>query len=469
MQERRNIKNTLNGLRLSLLSAVLIFALLAVSGVSYAWYSSIVTKLHADMQTVSSASISEEPGYEVYKYDAASGQGVSVNPAMTQMNLYDKIYPANNANAKIILKAALSDAWESHVDNNGSIKLDLNCAYPGKGRDAGDAGINGAGAGDGIIDYLSNVVNIKAAYIPDITSDANNGNYDSSVYASADDYIYKAATAYFEGVPNAVSFVENTSVPGVHNEYPPVYQFTNYTSREAFANRTEKPNSSSVDENGISTTYVYKYAYMISDGAGHYMYLDGGQIKTGTPDLAGMSDSIMYSYGFSTTRDGSSYDYNFSNNNLNLYASAYGSTANLYASGSSSYFTVDNGLKLSKEIATSSGTRRYYIGFSNGSWGLSTGSSNLTITQIERCTKTEYKPASVSTGEKKIEISAALNDSTKEADGYYYIYIQLDYDKDLIDAYMLENSISLIVGNDDEEGSPFADIFTIDVADTEAP
>lgn len=452
----------------SAIYAALIFALLACVGVSYAWYSSVVTRLHADMATVSSAGLGEAPGYELYKYDLESNKGVSVSPELARMNLYDKVYPAKNEHAKIILRAALSDSWETLIDNNGSVRLALNCAYPGKNRDIGDVGLNGQGAGDGIIDYLSNVVNVKAAYIPDIADKASSGDYDSSIYASADDYIYKAAVAFFANVTDELSFVSNSSVEGINNEYPPVYKITDYTSRGAFAGRLEKQNSSSTDEHGVLTSYTYRYAYLISDGSGHYMYLHDRQILNGSVNTANMNNAVMQSYGFSVVRDAGSYDYSFSNNGLGLYAAPYGSTANLLANESSSYFTVGDGLTLSKLVTTSSGSERYYINFSNNKWTLSTSPQFLTVTQVESCTKREYRQASSSAGEKNINMSVMLNESTKSADGYYYVYIQFDYDKELIDAYMRANSISFIVGNSDD-GSPFADIFDISVIDASAP
>lgn len=443
-------------------------ALAVFEGVTLGWLSNPNRNVDANETDIRSAGVTEQDGHDTYKFDVNQDKGVCINDDVAvTMNAYDKELPKRNERTPIILRAVLSS---SHSTSQ-KLSLKITCASKELKQetltDETAARYNSQlsktdwKAGDKI-NWLSNVVNVRAGYIPGLQTRAVAGDYapytadDTTIYKDADDYIYNYAVDFFRAstaitpvkfvTPGSATTPEPTSVSSQHSRSISVNQIG------ALPEKAPEANS-----DGSTKTYTYKIDY--------YTISNGGNVlnQNSTDHVEFVKDSGGYKLKYG----GKYLSYNATYNDTGWWHELQSVTLiTTDSADDAAIWTVtgDAGnVRISCEIQDSFWNSTYYLSFSGNVWSLSQNQMNLTITQHYTETVTTTFPE-VSVGdEKNLIINVDLAGAKEPDDGRYYVYLMFDYDHELVNKYLADNGISLKLGS---ENIQFTDAFQIEVVAT---
>lgn len=439
-------------------------ALAVFEGVTLGWLSNPNRNVDANETDIQSAGVTEQDGHDTYKFDVNQDKGVCINDdAAVTMNAYDKELPKRNERTPIILRAVLSS---SHSTTE-KLSLKITCASKELKQEtltdetaaqySNQLSKMDWKAGDKI-NWLSNVVNVRAGYIPGLQTRAVAGDYepytagDKTIYKDADDYIYNYAVDFFRAstaitpvkfvTPGSTTTPDPTSVSSQH-------------SRSISASQIGMLPEGAPETNpdGSTNTYTYKID--------HYTIGNGGNVlnqnNTDHVEFEGASGGYKLKYGEKYL----SYNATYSNGWLNDVKLSVADNPD-----NAAVWTVkgDAGnVRISCGIQNYFWNSTYYLSFSGNVWSLSQNQMNLTITQYYTETVTTTFPE-VSVGdEKNLIINVDLAGAKEPDDGRYYVYLMLDYDHELVNKYLTDNGISLKLGS---ENIQFTDAFQIAVVET---
>ena len=439
-------------------------ALAVFEGITLGWLSNPNRNVDANETDIQSASVTEQDGHDTYKFDANLDKGVCINDdAAVTMNAYDKELPKRNERTPIILRAVLSS---SHSTSQ-KLSLKITCASNKLEQetltDETATQYNGQlskmdwKAGDKI-NWLSNVMNVRAGYIPGLQTQAVAGNYepytagDTTRYKDADDYIYNYAVDYFRA-STAITPVKFVT-PGSSTTPEPT-SVSSQNSRSISVNQIgmlpEKAPETNSD--GSTNTYTHKIDYYTIGNGGNVL----NQNNTAHVEFEEVSGVYKLKYGDKYL----SYNATYSNGWLNDVKLSIADNPD-----DAAVWTVkgDAGnVQISCRIQNYFWNSTYYLSFSGNVWSLSQNQMNLTITQYYTETVATTFPE-VSVGdEKNLIINVDLAGAKEPDDGRYYVYLMLDYDHELVNKYLTDNGISLKLG---DENIPFTDAFQIEVVAT---
>lgn len=443
-------------------------ALAVFEGITLGWLSNPNRNVDANETDIQSAGVTEQDGHDTYKFDVNLDKGVCINDdAAVTMNAYDKELPKRNERTPIILRAVLS----SNHSASQKLSLKITCASKELKQetltDETAARYNSQlsktdwKAGDKI-NWLSNVVNVRAGYIPGLQTRAVAGDYapytadDTTIYKDADDYIYNYAVDFFRAstaitpvkfvTPGSATTPEPTSVSSQHSRSISVNQIG------ALPEKAPEANS-----DGSTKTYTYKIDY--------YTISNGGNVlnQNSTDHVEFVKDSGGYKLKYG----GKYLSYNATYNDTGWWHELQSVTLiTTDSADDAAIWTVtgDAGnVRISCEIQDSFWNSTYYLSFSGNVWSLSQNQMNLTITQHYTETVTTTFPE-VSVGdEKNLIINVDLAGAKEPDDGRYYVYLMFDYDHELVNKYLADNGISLKLGS---ENIQFTDAFQIEVVAT---
>lgn len=443
-------------------------ALAVFEGVTLGWLSNPNRNVDANETDIRSAGVTEQDGHDTYKFDVNQDKGVCINDdAAVTMNAYDKELPKRNERTPIILRAVLSS---SHSTSE-KLSLMITCASKELKQETLTADTAEQynsqlskpdwKAGDKI-NWLSNVVNVRAGYIPGLQTRAVAGDYapytadDTTIYKDADDYIYNYAVDFFRAstaitpvkfvTPGSATTPEPTSVSSQHSRSISVNQIG------ALPEKAPEANS-----DGSTKTYTYKIDY--------YTISNGGNVlnQNSTDHVEFVKDSGGYKLKYG----GKYLSYNATYNDTGWWHELQSVTLiTTDSADDAAIWTVtgDAGnVRISCEIQDSFWNSTYYLSFSGNVWSLSQNQMNLTITQHYTETVTTTFPE-VSVGdEKNLIINVDLAGAKEPDDGRYYVYLMFDYDHELVNKYLADNGISLKLGS---ENIQFTDAFQIEVVAT---
>lgn len=446
-------------------------ALAVFEGVTLGWLSNPNRNVDANETDIQSAGVTEQDGHDTYKFDVAQDKGVCINDdAAVTMNAYDKELPKRNERTPIILRAVLSS---SHSTTE-KLSLMITCASKELEQetltDETAAQYNSQlskpdwKAGDKI-NWLSNVVNVRAGYIPGLQTRAVAGTYepytagDTTTYKDADDYIYNYAVDFFRAstaitpvkfvTPGSATTPDPTSVSSQHSRSIGVNQIGMLPERAPETN-----------SDGSTKTYTYKIDYYTIGNGGNVL----NQNNTDHVEFEEDPGGYKLKYGEKYL----SYNATYSNTgwwpelqSVTLITTDSDENAAVWS------VTGDAGnVRISCEIQDSFWNSTYYLSFSGNVWSLRENPGNggkLTITQHYTETVTTTFPE-VSVGdEKNLIINVDLAGAKEADDGRYYVYLMFDYDHELVNNYLTDNGISLKLG---DENIPFTDAFKIEVVET---
>ena len=448
-------------------------ALAVFEGITLGWLSNPNRNVDANETDIQSAGVTEQDGHDTYKFDVNLDKGICINDdAAVTMNAYDKELPKRNERTPIILRAVLS----SNHSASQKLSLMITCASKELMQetltDETAAQYNGQlskpdwKAGDKI-NWLSNVVNVRAGYIPGLQTRAVAGTYtpytagdSTTTYKDADDYIYNYAVDFFRA-STAITPVKFVT-PGSSTTPDPT-SVSSQNSRSISVNQIGMSPERAPETNpdGSTKTYTYKIDYYtISNGSNvlnqnntdHVEFEEapgGYKLKYGDKYL---SYNAVYSTGGWSTLQSVTL---ITIENAAVWT-VTGDAGNIRISCKVDYYRDYPGFN----------QRTYYLSFSGSAWSLSENPGNngkLTITQHYTETVTTTFPE-VSVGdEKNLIINVDLAGAKEPDDGRYYVYLMFDYDHELVNKYLTDNGISLKLG---DENIPFTDAFQIAVVET---
>lgn len=439
-------------------------ALAVFEGVTLGWLSNPNRNVDANETDIQSAGVTEQDGHDTYKFDVNQDKGVCINDdAAVTMNAYDKELPKRNERTPIILRAVLS----SNHSTTEKLSLKITCASKELKQetltDETAAQYNGQlsktdwKAGDKI-NWLSNVVNVRAGYIPGLQTRAVAGNYapytagDTTTYKDADDYIYNYAVDFFRA-STAITPVKFVT-PGSTTTPDPTSESSQH-SRSISANQigTLPEKAPETNSDGSTNTYTYKIDYYTIGRGSNVL----NQNDTDHVEFVGASGGYKLKYGGKYL----SYNATYSNGWLNDVKLSIADNPD-----NAAIWTVkgDAGnVQISCRIQNYFWNSTYYLSFSGNVWSLSQNQMNLTITQYYTETVATTFPE-VSVGdEKNLIINVDLAGAKEADDGRYYVYLMFDYDHELVNKYLADNGISLKLG---DENIQFTDAFQIEVVAT---
>ncbi len=450
-------------------------ALAVFEGITLGWLSNPNRNVDANETDIQSAGVTEQDGHDTYKFDVNLDKGVCINDdAAVTMNAYDKELPKRNERTPIILRAVLS----SNHSASQKLSLKITCASKELKQETltADTAAQYNGqlskpdwkAGDKI-NWLSNVVNVRAGYIPGLQTRAVAGDYTphtagdtTTSYKDADDYIYDYAVDFFRAstaitpvkfvTPGSATTPEPTSVSSQQSRSISVNQIG------ALPERAPETNP-----DGSTKTYTYKIDY--------YTISNGGNVLN-----RNNTDHVEFEEEEAT----GGYKLKYGDKYLS-YNAVY-STGGWFTLQSVTLITTDNPENAAVWTVTGDAGKvrisckvdyyrdypgyyqlNYYLSFSGNEWSLSQNQMNLTITQHYTETVTTTFPE-VSVGdEKNLIINVDLAGAKEADDGRYYVYLMFDYDHELVNKYLADNGISLKLG---DENIQFTDAFQIEVVET---
>ena len=324
-------------------------------------------------------------------------------------------------------------------------------------------------AGDKI-NWLSNVVNVRAGYIPGLQTRAVAGDYEpytagdtTTIYKDADDYIYNYAVDFFRAstaitpvkfvTPGSTTTPEPTSVSSQHSRSISVNQIGALPEKAPEAN-----------PDGSTKTYTYKIDYYTIGSGGNVL----NQNNTAHVEFEEVSGGYKLKYGDKYL------SYNAVYSGTGRWSTLQSATLITTDSEENAavWSMVDNGEKvnISCKIRYYYGSNYYlddyYLSFSGNVWSLRENPGNggkLTITQHYTETVTTTFPEVLVGDEKNLIINVDLAGAKEPDDGRYYVYLMFDYDHELVNKYLTDNGISLKLGS---ENIPFTDAFQIAVVET---
>lgn len=447
-------------------------ALAVFEGVTLGWLSNPNRNVDANETDIQSAGVTEQDGHDTYKFDVNQDKGVCINDdAAVTMNAYDKELPKRNERTPIILRAVLSSSHSTSQKLSLMITCASNKLEQETLTDETATQYNGQlskpdwKAGDKI-NWLSNVVNVRAGYIPDLQTRAVAGDYapytagDTTRYKDADDYIYNYAVDFFRAstaitpvkfvTPGSSTTPEPTSESSQRSRSISVNQIGMLPEREPETN-----------PDGSTKTYTYNIDY--------YTISNGGNVLN-----QNSTDHVEF------VKDSGGYKLKYGDKYLS-YNATYNDTGWWSTLQSVTLITTDN--VENAAIWTVSGDagnvqisckvdyyRDYpgyyqlnYLSFSGNVWLLSQNQMNLTITQYYTETVTTTFPEVLVGDGKNLIINVDLAGAKEPDDGRYYVYLMFDYDHELVNKYLTDNGISLKLGN---ENIQFTDAFQIEVVAT---
>lgn len=442
-------------------------ALAVFEGVTLGWLSNPNRNVDANETDIQSAGVTEQDGHDTYKFDVNLDKGICINDdAAVTMNAYDKELPKRNERTPIILRAVLS----SNHSTSQKLSLKITCASKELKQETltADTAAQYNGllsktnwqAGDKI-NWLSNVVNVRAGYIPGLQTRAVAGTYTphtagGTTYKDADDYIYNYAVDFFRAstaitpvkfvTPGSSTTPEPTSVSSQHSRSISVNQIGMLPEKEPEAN-----------SDGSTKTYTYKIDYYTISNGGNVL----NQNNTDHVEFKEASGGYKLKYGDKYL------SYNATYNDTGWWPELQSVTLITTDSDENAAVwsvTGDAGnIRIFCKIQDSFWNSTYYLSFSGNAWSLSRNQMNLTITQYYTETVTTTFPE-VSVGdEKNLIINVDLAGAKEADDGRYYVYLMFDYDHELVNKYLTDNGISLKLGS---ENIPFTDAFQIAVVET---
>ena len=458
-------------------------ALAVFEGVTLGWLSNPNRNVDANETDIQSAGVTEQDGHDTYKFDVNLDKCICINDdAAVTMNAYDKELPKRNERTPIILRAVLS----SNHSTSQKLSLKITCASKELMQetltDETATQYNGQlskpdwTAGDRI-NWLSNVMNVRAGYIPDLQTRAVAGDYepytagDTTTYKDADDYIYNYAVDFFrastktETNPNGiepVTFISEKSIePTVEYTEWSVGEWQEVSSASEIG-KVPDPENLGFDENGNPIIKEYKLAeptqiLIYNQQYGQYLYLNGsGQVS------ATQSKDTAEANPWTLSASGSGYKMSCNERyltvtNRGLETTTNGGNAVVWSFG-------DNGGKLTISCALGGTTYylHYYYGWTAYSTLYPTYGGRQTVSQKVQYRTYTTKPG-MTVAEKIITVNVDLAGAKEPDDGRYYVYLMLDYDHELVNKYLADNGISLKLG---DENIPFTDAFKIEVVAT---
>ena len=443
-------------------------ALAVFEGVTLGWLSNPNRNVDANETDIQSAGVTEQDGHDTYKFDVNLDKGVCINDdAAVTMNAYDKELPKRNERTPIILRAVLS----SNHSTSQKLSLKITCASKELKQETltADTAAQYNGllsktnwqAGDKI-NWLSNVVNVRAGYIPGLQTRAVAGDYTphtaggTTTYKDADDYIYNYAVDFFRA-STAITPVKFVT-PGSSTPPEPTSE-SSQRSRSISVNQigTLPERAPEANSDGSTKTYTYNIDYYTISNGGNVL----NQNDTDHVEFEEVSGGYKLKYGDKYL------SYNATYNDTGWWHELQSVTLiTTDSADDAAIWTVtgDAGnVRISCEIQDSFWNSTYYLSFSGNVWSLSQNQMNLTITQHYTETVTTTFPE-VSVGdEKNLIINVDLAGAKEPDDGRYYVYLMLDYDHELVNKYLADNGISLKLG---DENIQFTDAFKIEVVAT---
>ncbi len=444
-------------------------ALAVFEGITLGWLSNPNRNVDANETDIQSAGVTEQDGHDTYKFDVNLDKGICINDdAAVTMNAYDKELPKRNERTPIILRAVLS----SNHSTSQKLSLKITCASNKLEQETltdetaaqynNQLSKTGWKAGDKI-NWLSNVVNVRAGYIPGLQTRAVAGDYapytagdTTTTYKDADDYIYNYAVDYFRA-STAITPVKFVT-PG-SSTTPDSTSVSSQNSRSISVNQigTLPERAPETNSDGSTKTYTYKIDYYTISNGGNVL----NQNNTDHVEFKEASGGYKLKYGDKNL------SYNATYNDTGWWPELQSVTLITTDSDENAAVwsvTGDAGnIRIFCEIQDSFWNSTYYLSFSGNVWSLSQNQMNLTITQYYTETVTTTFPE-VSVGdEKNLIINVDLAGAKEADDGRYYVYLMFDYDHELVNKYLTDNGISLKLG---DENIQFTDAFQIAVVAT---
>lgn len=455
-------------------------ALAVFEGITLGWLSNPNRNVDANETDIQSAGVTEQDGHDTYKFDVNLEKGVCINDDVAvTMNAYDKELPKRNERTPIILRAVLSSSHSA----SQKLSLKITCASKELMQetltDETAARYNNQlskpdwTAGDKI-NWLSNVVNVRAGYIPGLQTRAVAGTYtpytvgDTTRYKDADDYIYNYAVDFFRanaktetnpGGIEPVTFISEKSIE-------PMVEYSEWSAGEwqevssaSEIGKAPDPENLGFDENGNPIIKEYRLAeptqiLIYNQQYGQYLYLNGsGQVSaTQSKDTAEANPWTLFASGSG---------YKMSCNGRYLTVSGWSLETTNNEGSAVTWSFGDNGGKLT--ISCVSGGTTYYLHYYYG-WTVSRYTpwwGQMVSQKVQHRTYTT-KPG-MTVAEKTITVNVDLAGAKEPDDGRYYVYLMFDYDHDLVNKYLTDNGISLKLGS---ENIQFTDAFQIEVVAT---
>lgn len=450
-------------------------ALAVFEGITLGWLSNPNRNVDANETDIQSAGVTEQDGHDTYKFDVNQDKGVCINDdAAVTMNAYDKELPKRNERTPIILRAVLSSSHSA----SQKLSLMITCASKELEQETltevtaaqynNQLSKTNWAAGDKI-NWLSNVVNVRAGYIPGLQTRAVAGTYTpytagDTTYKDADDYIYNYAVDFFRAstaitpvkfvTPGSTTTPDPTSVSS---------QYSRSISASQIGMLPEKAPETNPD--GSTKTYTHKIDYYTIGNGGNVL----NQNNTDHVEFEEASGVYKLKYGekylsYNATYNDTGWWHELqsvtlittdSDENAAVWT-VTGDAGNIRISCKVDYYRDSPGLY----------QRTYYLSFSGNVWSLRENPGNggkLTITQYYTETVTTTFPE-VSVGdEKNLIINVDLAGAKEPDDGRYYVYLMFDYDHELVNKYLTDNGISLKLGS---ENIQFTDAFQIAVVET---
>ena len=446
-------------------------ALAVFEGVTLGWLSNPNRNVDANETDIQSAGVTEQDGHDTYKFDVNLDKGVCINDdAAVTMNAYDKELPKRNERTPIILRAVLS----SNHSASQKLSLKITCASKELKQETltadtaaqynGQLSNTDWKAGDKI-NWLSNVVNVRAGYIPGLQTRAVAGTYTphtaggTTTYKDADDYIYNYAVDFFRA-STAITPVKFVT-PGSSTTPEPT-SVSSQGSRSISASQIGMSPERAPETNpdGSTKTYTYKIDY--------YTIGNGGNVlnQNSTDHVEFEEEEATGGYKL---KYGDKYlSYNATYNDTGWWPELQSVTLITTDSAeNAAVWTVpgDAGkVRISCKVDYYRDYQlNYYLSFSGNVWSLSRNQMNLTITQYYTETVTTTFPEVLVGDEKNLIINVDLAGAKEADDGRYYVYLMLDYDHELVNKYLADNGISLKLG---DENIQFTDAFQIAVVET---
>lgn len=445
-------------------------ALAVFEGITLGWLSNPNRNVDANETDIQSAGVTEQDGHDTYKFDVTQDKGVCINDdAAVTMNAYDKELPKRNERTPIILRAVLSS------NHSASQKLSLKITCASKELEQETLTADTAAQYNGLlsktnwqagdkINWLSNVVNVRAGYIPGLQTRAVAGTYtpytagDKTTYKDADDYIYNYAVDFFRAstaitpvkfvTPGSSTTPEPTSVSSQLSRSISVNQIGMLPEKEPEAN-----------SDGSTNTYTYKIDYYTISNGGNVL----NQNNTAHVEFEEASGGYKLKYGDKYLSYNATYSTGWwpELQSVTLITTDGDENAAIWT------VTGDAGnVQISCRIQDSFWNSTYYLSFSGNVWSLSQNPGNngkLTITQHYTETVTTTFPEVLVGNEKNLIINVDLAGAKEPDDGRYYVYLMFDYDHELVNNYLTDNGISLKLGS---ENIQFTDAFQITVVET---
>ncbi len=442
-------------------------ALAVFEGITLGWLSNPNRNVDANETDIQSAGVTEQDGHDTYKFDVNLDKGVCINDdAAVTMNAYDKELPKRNERTPIILRAVLSSSHSA----NQKLSLMITCASKELMQetltDDTAAQYNNQlskpdwTAGDKI-NWLSNVVNVRAGYIPGLQTRAVAGDYepytagDTTTYKDADDYIYNYAVDFFRA-STAITPVKFVT-PGSSTTPEPT-SVSSQRSRSISVNQigTLPERAPETNPDGSTRTYTYSIDYYTIGNGGNVL----NQNNTDHVEFKEASGGYKLKYGDKFLSYNATYNNGWLNDVKLSIADNFDDAAIWTVAGAAGNIRISCEIQ---EIQDYFWNSTYYLSFSGNEWSLSRNQMNLTITQYYTETVTTTFPEVLVGDEKNLIINVDLAGAKEADDGRYYVYLMFDYDHELVNKYLADNGISLKLG---DENIQFTDAFQIAVVET---